>query len=335
MNERRPTGRSAPTRPSSNSVTRTQTPRRRAELRRRRKRARLYARIRTAILVLLALAIGYSLGFRHGKASQPAPSEPPAASEPIVTTAPQPQAPADSAAPNIMGVQKLSIFLGSTVAYRSGILVSDDSDPSPTLSVDSSRVDLSTPGTYPVVYTATDRSGNSASVDTTITVVEAPETYVEERIIKEKADRILERIISEDMTPEQQVNAIYDYIEGHHYYVAEFDKSDYMQAAYLMMTENRGDCFGYYALARLFFERLGIPNLTVTRMPNDVRPSNHWWSMVSLDGGESWYHYDSTPHLTHPTRTCLVTDADLEAFNELIPNYYYYDHTAFPRTPVE
>ena len=33
------------------------------------------------------------------------------------------------------------------------------------------------------------------------------------------------------------------------------------------------------------------------------------------------------------TRTCLVTDADLEAFNQLIPNYYYYDQAGYPRTP--
>ena len=123
-------------------------------------------------------------------------------------------------------------------------------------------------------------------------------------------------------------------MEGHCYYIAEFDKSDYMQAAYLMMTTNRGDCYGFYALSRLLFDRLGLPNLTVTRLPNEVRTSRHWWNMVSLDGGESWYHFDSTPHMTHPTRTCLVTDADLEAFNQLMPNYYYYDQAGYPRTPV-
>ena len=74
--------------------------------------------------------------------------------------------------------------------------------------------------------------------------------------------------------------------------------------------------------------------MTVTRLPNEVRTSNHWWNMVSLDGGETWYHFDATPHLTENARTCLVTDAYLEQFNQENPNYYYFDHTAVPRTPA-
>ena len=38
--------------------------------------------------------------------------------------------------------------------------------------------------------------------------------------------------------------------------------------------------------------------------------------------------------MTHPTRTCLGTDADLEAFNALMPNYYYYDQAGYPKPPV-
>ena len=308
-----------------------------AEKKKRRRRARLYARIRTVILILLALAVGYSLGLRAGRAEvRPTPAEtlPPAPAETqLRVTEPPYTGPIDTQPPQIMGVNHLAVFVGSTVSYRSGILVTDDLDPAPVLSVDSSRVNLTTPGTYPVVYTATDRAGNSASLETTITITQAPDSYVDEETIKAKADAILDRILTDDMTPREQVEAVYDYIENHHYYVANFDKSDYMQAAYLMMTENRGDCYGYYALSRLFFERMNLPNLTVTRTPNDVRTTNHWWNMVSLDGGGSWYHFDSTPHLTYPTRTCLVTVAFLLDFTLLMPNYSYFAHDAVPATP--
>jgi transglutaminase/protease-like cytokinesis protein 3 len=242
--------------------------------------------------------------------------------------------PSDTVAPQIMGVNRLAVFTGSSIAYRSGILVSDDTDPAPKLSVDSSQVNLSAPGTYPVIYTATDSAGNATSVETTITVSEAPTTYVDEELIKETADTLLAEIITDRMTREEQVNAVYDWIAGHCYYIAEFDKSDYMQAAYLMMTTNRGDCYGFYAVSRLLFDRMGLPNLTVSRLPNETRTSNHWWNMVSLDGGESWYHFDSTPHMTYPTRTCLVTDTFLNEFNLLMPNYYYFDHDSFPDTPA-
>ena len=307
-----------------------------AEKKRRRKRARLYFRIKQAILILAALAIGYSLGLRAGRVSgEAAPTLPPAPSEAqAVQTQSVETGPSDTVAPQIMGVNRLAVFMGSSIAYRSGILVSDDMDPAPKLSVDSSQVNLSAPGTYPVVYTATDSAGNATSVETTITVSEAPTTYVDEELIKETADALLAEILTEGMTKEEQVNAVYDWIAGHCYYIAEFDKSDYMQAAYLMMTTNRGDCYGFYAVSRLLFDRMGLPNLTVTRLPNETRTSNHWWNMVSLDGGESWYHFDSTPHMTYPTRTCLVTDTFLNDFNLLMPNYYYFDHDSFPDTPA-
>ena len=310
-----------------------------AEKKRRRKRARLYFRIKQAILILAALAIGYSLGLRAGRVSgEAAPSLPPVPPETqeaqAVQTQPMETGPSDTVAPQIMGVNKLAVFMGSSIAYRSGILVSDDTDPAPKLSVDSSQVNLSAPGTYPVIYTATDSAGNATTVETTITVSEAPTTYVDEELIKETADALLAEIITDGMTKEEQVNAVYDWIAGHCYYIAEFDKSDYMQAAYLMMTTNRGDCYGFYAVSRLLFDRLGLPNLTVTRLPNETRTSNHWWNMVSLDGGESWYHFDSTPHMTYPTRTCLVTDTFLNEFNLLMPNYYYFDHDSFPDTPA-
>ena len=307
-----------------------------AEKKRRRKRARLYFRIKQAILILAALAIGYSLGLRAGRVSgEAAPTLPSVPAESQVSqTQSVETGPSDTVAPQIMGVNKLAVFMGSSIAYRSGILVSDDTDPAPKLSVDSSQVDLSAPGTYPVIYTATDSAGNATSVETTITVSEAPTTYVDEELIKETADALLAEIVTEGMSKEEQVNAVYDWIAGNCYYIAEFDKSDYMQAAYLMMTTNRGDCYGFYAVSRLLFDRMGLPNLTVTRLPNETRTSNHWWNMVSLDGGESWYHFDSTPHMTYPTRTCLVTDTFLNEFNLLMPNYYYFDHDSFPDTPA-
>ena len=313
-----------------------------AEKRRRRQRARLYHRIKQFLLVLAAFLIGFYLGSRSANAeAAPAETQPPAETQSQTDTQSQvqqpelPQEPTDKVAPQILGVNKIAVFLGSTVSYRSGVLVSDDTDPAPKLTVDSSQVNLSAPGTYPVYYSATDSAGNQTTIETTVTVSEAPESYVDEALIKEKADELLAKILTEGMTAEEQVNAVYDWIEGHCYYIAEFDKSDYMQAAYLMLTNNRGDCYGFYAVSRLLFERMGLPNLTVTRTPNEVRTTNHWWNMVSLDNGETWYHFDATPHLTYPTRTCLVTDAFLNDFNLLMPNYYYFDHEAFPSTPTE
>lgn len=239
----------------------------------------------------------------------------------------------DATPPQIMGVTELSIYLGSTVAYRKGIIVTDDTDPAPKLTVDTSAVDLSRAGTYPVIYTAADCVGNTTVRDTTITVSEAPRSYVEEAVILEAADALLAKIVSDDMTVREQVETIYDRLNRGFYYVNSSDKSDWMQAAYKLMQTRRGDCFSFYALSRLLFERLNIPNLTVRRLENPWRSSSHWWSMVSIDGGETWYHYDSTPHMASLMETCLVTDADLERFNQSARGYYDWDREAYPATP--
>lgn len=239
----------------------------------------------------------------------------------------------DVTPPQILGVTELSIYVGSTVAYRKGVLLTDDTDAAPRLSVDSSAVDLSKPGTYPVIYTAIDCVGNTSTAQTTITVLEAPSTYVDEADILAAADNLLDKILNEDMTVREQVEAIYRWMDRNCYYVNTSDKSDWMQSAWKLLQTQRGDCFNFYALSRLLFERLGLPNLTVTRLANSWRSGNHWWNMVSLDGGETWYHFDSTPHLSNPVETCLVTDAELEQFNRSARGYYEWDRSAYPATP--
>ena len=241
----------------------------------------------------------------------------------------------DEQAPELLGVRPLSVFAGGTIAYRSNVIVTDDIDTAPTLTVDSSQVDLSTPGEYKVVYTATDGAGNSASMETTVTVGEKPSNYVEESVIYEAADERIAKIIRDDMTTKQKVQAVYKWVMGECWYDNNTDKTDWMQAAYRMLNEGCGDCFGYYAVSRLLFDRLGIPNLTVQRLGTAKRSTTHYWNMVSIDGGETYYHFDSCPHPKPYMDTCLFTDAELEWYNQRVVDYYLYDKSLYPATPEE
>ncbi len=54
-------------------------------------------------------------------------------------------------------------------------------------------------------------------------------------------------------------------------------------------------CFNYFAVTKLMFERLGIPNIDVKKVKNYEGDSNHYWSLVSVDGGETYYHFDAAP----------------------------------------
>ena len=241
----------------------------------------------------------------------------------------------DTQPPEILGVSPRSLYVGSTIAYRSGIVLRDDYDEAPRLTVDSSAVDLSTPGTYPLIYKAVDEAGNEAVRETTVTVHQKRSWFVEESVIDAEADRIIARIIDEDMTAREQVETIYRWIQRSYGYSGSSDKTDWKQSAYDMIVTGKGDCYSFFALSKLLFERLGIPNIDVKRVRTEEHRGDHYWNMVSVDGGETWYYYDSTPFVTVPEEFCLVTDAYLDAFSAEHWNYYNRDRESLPGTPLE
>ena len=239
----------------------------------------------------------------------------------------------DCVAPTIQGVHDISLYLGSAASYRSGVIVTDDKDPSPKLEVDSSQVDLSNPGTYPLVYTARDMTGNETRVEVTVTVAKKPETYVDPETVNAKADELLKKIVTEDMAPEAKVKAIYSYVRSHYTYSGHSDKTDWVQGAYVMMESGQGDCFNYYAVTKLLLDRCGIPNIDVRKVRNYPEDSDHYWSLVSIDGGATYYHLDTTPRVGDGDDFCLVTDAFLDAYSDANKGCHNRDKSLYPATP--
>lgn len=239
----------------------------------------------------------------------------------------------DQVAPQISGAADLMVYQGDAVSYRSGISVTDDRDENPRLTVDSSGVDLSTPGTYPVVYIATDAAGNESRVNVTITVRQKQDYYVDLDVIYAAVDTLLEEIVDGASTKREQVEAIYDWMYENLWYKDSSDKSDYLQGAYVMMTQRQGDCFNYYSLAKLMFDRLGIDNIDVRKVKNYEGDADHFWSLVSLDGGVTWYHFDATPRSGPGDEFCLVTDAFLDAYSQTHSNSHNRDTSLYPATP--
>ncbi len=240
----------------------------------------------------------------------------------------------DTAAPQLYGVRHLSAFTGGTVAYRSDVRMTDDFDPAPQLEVDSSAVDLTKPGVYPVTYTARDGAGNETVQKTELTVKEKPANYVDPEVIYARADEELAKIIKPDMTNAQKARAIWNWTRVNLVYEWGTDTTDWLQGAWQAMDQGKGDCFAYYAVCRLFFERLGFPHYTVQRDPSSVRShTSHYWSLVSIDGGETFYHFDATIHPPPAIETFLVSDALLARFDRECPGYYTFDHSLYPPTP--
>ena len=240
----------------------------------------------------------------------------------------------DSKAPVITGAKNLEVYVGDTVSYRSGVTASDEVDESPTLSVDSTAVNLSVPGTYPVVYTATDALGNRQSVTINIIVREKPDNYVDPEIIYQKVDSILAKFIRDDMTDREKAEAVYVWTrrDVHLTYGSAPKRTDYVQTAYEFLQGRKGDCYYFFAIQKLMLERLGIPTIDLHKEKNFEGDSNHYWLLVSVDGGKSYYHFDNV----WSKNLCLVTDAELDQFSSWIDsNPFNRDKSLYPATPTQ
>ncbi len=290
------------------------------------------------LMVLAAVAAVLAAVFavrRLAPRSGPPAAETPPAATPEITEAP------DTEGPVISGVKDLTAEAGGSVSYRDGVTAVDERDGAVALQVDSSGVDLSRLGEYPVVYWAEDSSGNRTEAGVTLTVT-APEPKVtDNKVSREEldalADGILAGILSDGMTQKEQARAIFDYIVSHTWYVGTSDKSNWIDAAYTGFTTGHGDCYNYYACSKALLSRAGIPTVDVQRVGGNSR---HYW--VLADTGEGYCHFDPCPHPKDYPLTCfLLTEREVRDYTELLAahsdyyqNYYTYDYENCPVTAV-
>lgn len=80
-------------------------------------------------------------------------------------------------APSINGISDKTVTVGDTIDYLSGITATDGkgTDITGSIEVDSSKVDINTPGTYQITYKVTDSYGFSTGANCNITVNEKKE----------------------------------------------------------------------------------------------------------------------------------------------------------------
>ena len=157
--------------------------------------------------------------------------------------------------------------------------------------MDNSEVIPDQAGTYAVRYSATDRAGNTAQAETTITIKEKPENYVEPDEVYALADEVLAQITTEDMTLKEKARAIYDWTRENVGYIDSSEKDSWTNGAYQGFTEGQGDCFVFFATSKALLTRAEIPNIDVVK--SDTSHSSHYWSLINC--GDGWYHFDTTP----------------------------------------
>lgn len=228
----------------------------------------------------------------------------------------------DTTAPVIYAAKDRTCYVGEAVAYFKEVFAEDNADPEPTLTVDKSKVDYKTAGTYPVTYTAVDKDGNSASVTVNF-------TFVEQTIDKDTLDAAIEEVFDEifidNMTPTEQAYAIFKYCRNHILYTGTSDKTDLYGEAYRGIKQGVGDCYTFYAVSYCMLEKIDCQVLSVERLNGKTQ---HFWCLVNL--GTGWYHFD----------TCNVGPQHYECFmkmtSDLTPlseQYWRFDQSLYP--PVE
>ena len=161
----------------------------------------------------------------------------------------------------------------------------------------------------------------------------APRTVVVEsstgQQVREKVEQILQKIIKPGMTRDEQIRAVFDYVDDNVLYVGTSDKSSIENAAYEGLTKKKGDCYTYYALIRVMLDILEIPNLECRRIDGT---SDHWWNLVQFEDGK-YYHVDATSRSIAWFTHFKMTESMLQEYTnnpEVMahrPNYYNYDHT--------
>lgn len=239
----------------------------------------------------------------------------------------------DTEAPTVVA-HDVECRVGEGIVWRDHVTLSDNCAGEISLSVDSSGVNVNREGSYTVYYTATDASGNTAKAQATVLVVSM--TVTDEMLYAE-IDKIIARIITPDMDKAAQCRAVYTYVQGNIAYVNTSTKGDWKYAAYMaLFSTGTGDCYSYFAASKAFFERLGIENLDVQRLPG-YTDNTHFWSLVNIGTKDSpvWYHYDST-RLTaaYDVSGCLLTDAQVKAYDTWRAGDYFriYDTSEYPAT---
>lgn len=165
------------------------------------------------------------------------------------------------------------------------------------------------------------------------TAMEKQEGFVDLDTIYAAADAKLDEIIRDNATVKQQVHDVYAWARTYLSYGGHSDRTDWIQTAYVMLTEGKGDCYGYWAVTKLLFERLEIPNIDVRKVKNSADDSDHFWSLVSFDGGDTWYHFDSTPRVGEGDDFCLVTDSFIDAYSASHKGSHNRDKSLYPETP--
>lgn len=249
----------------------------------------------------------------------------------------------DRTAPIIEGVHDIVINGDARdVDLLEGVFAYDDYDLDPVVRVNDSMVDYTKSGEYQFSYSAMDRAGNVSTMTARMTI-KLPNSDKKVNSDKKSTDGsstgsssssgsgssgsgssgssgsgsssssasdLAENIMSSLWRSNnvETARAIFNWVHSHITYQTVNDYLSYEEAAYRGFSKRNGDCYVYFACAKMLLDCAGIPNMMVERFP--VYSNGHYWNLVQLNG--EWYHCDATVFRDHPSMYFMCTDDEIE-----------------------
>lgn len=116
--------------------------------------------------------------------------------------------------------------------------------------------------------------------------------------IDNKTDEVLKKLIKDNMSDNEKIKTIHDYIIKNAKYDVERNltgNSNYKSYnAYGPLFEGYATCNGYTDLMAIFLNKMGYDNYKIATTPEEISYSatGHIWNAVKVDG--KWLHLDLT-----------------------------------------
>ncbi len=233
----------------------------------------------------------------------------------------------DKTPPIIEAPKERTVTMGSSVAYKKDVTITDENGEDIKLEIDNSDVDMNTPGEYTVIYSATDAAGNTATTEMKLIVSE--KQVLDEEYVRPMVEKVVNQVINDNMSDWDKAHELFQWVRRNLEYGAAGDRSSIWAGAYEGIHDHSGDCYAYYGTYAAMLEVAGIDYLEVRRVGGET---NHWWLLVNL--GNGWYHCDPSPkNNDYPYKCFMQTDAQVAAYtkrNHTRSNYYVFDESLYP-----